>query len=150
MFHYNYWCEIEFAEGEIILDLITDAICTAWSIGASFCRWLKSQQKFRPKDLERDFKNVESVEYKYITTALKTHYHFKKGSHLFFVLFFILTTSRGTMWMHSGEVWVTPQGKLEGCTVISMLFIMRNHTTNYLTLQSTDCRDSRQDFNSRT
>lgn len=37
MFHYNYWCEIEFAEGEIILDLITDAICTAGSIGASFC-----------------------------------------------------------------------------------------------------------------
>lgn len=35
---------------------------------------------------------------------------------------------------------MTPQGKLEGCTVISMLFIMRNHTTNYLTLQSTGCR----------
>lgn len=44
-------------------------------------------------------------------------------------------TDRGRR--HSCEVWVTPQGKLEGCTVISRLFIMRNHTTNYLTLQST-------------
>lgn len=36
-------------------------------------------------------------------------------------------------------VSVQPRGKLEGCTVISGLFIMRNHTTNYLTPQRT-CR----------
>lgn len=52
--------------------------------------------------------------------------------------------SKHKRWWIPCEVWVTPQGKLEGCTVISRLFIMRNHTTNYLTLQSTDCRAALQ------